>query len=123
MFNGSNCDRKSQLCGILTELLNPRGIFPISQLHPPPLYLPRESSPLNYINRNIETILKFLKVCFYVTNITNKDFNIGNNDNFNNYPFDNDNIHNKHKNMIIKNLFFTGHAFRGVLFLTFINFF
>jgi len=24
MFNESNCDRKSQLCGILTELLNPR---------------------------------------------------------------------------------------------------
>ena len=26
MFNGSNCDRKSQLSGILTELLNPRGL-------------------------------------------------------------------------------------------------
>jgi len=25
MFNGSNCDRKSQLSGILTEPLNPRG--------------------------------------------------------------------------------------------------
>ena len=24
MFNGSNCDRKSQLSGILTEPLNPR---------------------------------------------------------------------------------------------------
>ena len=24
MINGSNCDRKSQLSGILTELLNPR---------------------------------------------------------------------------------------------------
>ena len=24
MFNGSNCDRKSQLSEILTELLNPR---------------------------------------------------------------------------------------------------
>jgi len=24
MFNGSNCDRKSQLSGILTESLNPR---------------------------------------------------------------------------------------------------
>ncbi len=24
MFNESNCDRKSQLCGILTELLNSR---------------------------------------------------------------------------------------------------
>jgi len=26
MFNGSNCDRKSQLSGILTEPLNPRGV-------------------------------------------------------------------------------------------------
>ena len=26
MFNGSNCDRKSQLSGILTEPLNPRDI-------------------------------------------------------------------------------------------------
>ena len=26
MFNGSNCDRKSQLSGILTEPLNPRGL-------------------------------------------------------------------------------------------------
>ena len=26
MFNGSNCDRKSQRSGILTEPLNPRGI-------------------------------------------------------------------------------------------------
>ena len=26
MFNGSNCDRKSQLSGILTEQLNPRGL-------------------------------------------------------------------------------------------------
>ena len=26
MFNGSNCDRKSQLSGILAELLNPRGL-------------------------------------------------------------------------------------------------
>ena len=25
MFNGSHCDRKSQLSGILTEPLNPRG--------------------------------------------------------------------------------------------------
>ena len=25
MFNGSNCDRKLQLSGILTEPLNPRG--------------------------------------------------------------------------------------------------
>ena len=25
MSNGSNCDRKSQLSGILTEPLNPRG--------------------------------------------------------------------------------------------------
>ena len=25
MFNGSNCDQKSQLSGILTEPLNPRG--------------------------------------------------------------------------------------------------
>jgi len=24
MFNGSNCDRKSQLSGVLTEPLNPR---------------------------------------------------------------------------------------------------
>ena len=28
MFNGSNCDRKSQLPEILTEPLNPRGRFP-----------------------------------------------------------------------------------------------
>ena len=27
MFNGSNCDRKSQLSGILTEPLNPRDIY------------------------------------------------------------------------------------------------
>ena len=26
MFNGSNCDRKSQLSGILTEPLNPRDL-------------------------------------------------------------------------------------------------
>ena len=26
MFNGTNCDRKSQLSGILTEPLNPRGL-------------------------------------------------------------------------------------------------
>ena len=26
MFNGSNCNRKTQLSGILTEPLNPRGI-------------------------------------------------------------------------------------------------
>ena len=25
MYEGSNCDRKSQLSGLLTELLNPRG--------------------------------------------------------------------------------------------------
>ena len=25
MFNGSNCDQKSQFSGILTEPLNPRG--------------------------------------------------------------------------------------------------
>ena len=30
MFNGSNCDRKSQLSGILTEPLNPREISTIS---------------------------------------------------------------------------------------------
>ena len=28
MFNGSNCDRKSQLSGILTEPLNPRDTVP-----------------------------------------------------------------------------------------------
>ena len=28
MFNGSNCDRKSQLSGILTEPLNPRVTYP-----------------------------------------------------------------------------------------------
>ena len=28
MFNGSNCDRKSQLSGILTEPLNPRDTYP-----------------------------------------------------------------------------------------------
>ena len=28
MFNGSNCDRKSQLSGILPEPLNPRGLKP-----------------------------------------------------------------------------------------------
>ena len=27
MFNGSNCDRKSQLSGILTEPLNPRELY------------------------------------------------------------------------------------------------
>ena len=27
MFNGSNCDRKSQFSGILTEPLNPRELF------------------------------------------------------------------------------------------------
>ena len=27
MFNGSNCDRKSQLSGILTEPLNSRGVL------------------------------------------------------------------------------------------------
>ena len=27
MFNGSNCDRKSQLSGILTEPLNPRAVY------------------------------------------------------------------------------------------------
>ena len=27
MFNGSNCDRKSQLSGILTEPLNPRVVY------------------------------------------------------------------------------------------------
>ena len=32
MFNGSNCDRKSQLSGILTELLNPRGSWKITKL-------------------------------------------------------------------------------------------
>ena len=26
MFNGSNCDRKSKLSGLLTEPLNPRGM-------------------------------------------------------------------------------------------------
>ena len=26
MFNGSNCDKKSQLSGILTEPLNPRAV-------------------------------------------------------------------------------------------------
>ena len=29
MFNGSNCDRKSQLSGILTETLNPRISFTV----------------------------------------------------------------------------------------------
>ena len=28
MFNGSNCDRKSQLSGVLAEPLNPRDGFP-----------------------------------------------------------------------------------------------
>ena len=27
MFNGSNCDRKSQLSGVLTEPLNPRDVI------------------------------------------------------------------------------------------------
>jgi len=27
MYKGSNCDRKSQLSGILTEPLNPRGLY------------------------------------------------------------------------------------------------
>ena len=30
MFNGSNCDRKSQLSGILTGQLNPRDFRPSS---------------------------------------------------------------------------------------------
>ena len=35
MFNGSNCDRKSQLSGTLTEPLNPRGgsIFTLPPLN------------------------------------------------------------------------------------------
>ena len=31
MFNMSNCDRKSQLSGILTEPLNPRGLFKLTE--------------------------------------------------------------------------------------------
>ena len=34
MFNGSNCDRKSQLSGILTELLNSRGVEDKTVLKP-----------------------------------------------------------------------------------------
>jgi len=30
MFNGSNCDRKSQLSGILTEPLNPRALHELN---------------------------------------------------------------------------------------------
>ena len=32
MFNGSNCDRKSQLSGVLTDLLNPHGRVKKSKL-------------------------------------------------------------------------------------------
>ena len=34
MFNGSNCDQKSQLSGILTEPLNPREVLPCQTADP-----------------------------------------------------------------------------------------
>ena len=34
MFNESNCDRKSQVSGILTEPLNPRGLLLILPILP-----------------------------------------------------------------------------------------
>ena len=32
MFNGSNCDRKSQLSGKVTEPLNPRDTVPLKNI-------------------------------------------------------------------------------------------
>ena len=48
MFNESNCDRKSQVSGILTEPLNPRGlllILPILPVFPLQVNSPNLESP------------------------------------------------------------------------------
>ena len=39
MFNGSNCDRKSQLSGILTEPLSPRDMLTIASQTAKPNWL------------------------------------------------------------------------------------
>ena len=54
MFNGSNCDRKSQLSGILAEPLNPRGLLPILpvfpiQVDPPNLESPNQAKNISVV--------------------------------------------------------------------------
>ncbi len=45
MFNGSNCDRKSKLSGLLTEPLNPRGVEGGQEDYCPPTASPNLPPP------------------------------------------------------------------------------
>ena len=70
MFNESNCDRKSQVSGILTEPLNPRGILnprglllilPILPVFPQQVNSPNLESPNQ--TKNISRELKLEARC------------------------------------------------------------
>jgi len=66
MFNGSNCDRKSQLSGILTEPLNPRvttarliflrNLLPLQAIHLTTILSPLSSNVKPFFWENEHTL-------------------------------------------------------------------